>query len=80
MARWYKWLPLICKQVTEDVTHFLLDFCFSNDNVDSMWLNIKARIKEANPLDGTQSFNFISNLDQDSNVLLLPGGLSWQSL
>ena len=59
-------LCLICKQGTEDVTHFLLD-CPFQENVDSVWLNIKARITETNPLDGTQICNFISNLDRDSD-------------
>ena len=67
---------LICKEGTEDVTHFLLDCPFFKENVDSVWLNIKARIAETNPLDGTQICNFISNLDEDSKVLLLLGGLS----
>ena len=34
-------LCLICKQGTEDVTHFLLDCPFFKENVDSVWLNIK---------------------------------------
>ena len=46
-------LCLICKQGTEDLTHFLLDCPFFEENVDSVWLNIKARTTEANPLDGT---------------------------
>ena len=69
-------LCLICKEGTEDVTHFLLDCPFFKENVDSVWLNIKARITEKNPLDSTQICNFIiSNLDGDSQVLLLLGGL-----
>ena len=47
---------LIYKQGTEDVTHFLLDCPFFKKNVDFVWLNIKARITEINPLDGTQIF------------------------
>ena len=65
---------LICKQGSEDVTHFLLDCFFFKENVDPVWLNIKARITETNPLDGTQICNFISNLDRDSKGLLLLGG------
>ena len=68
-------LCLICKQGTEDVTHFLLDCPFFKENVNSVWLNIKAIIMETNPLDGTRICNFISNLDRDSKVLLLLGGL-----
>ena len=68
-------LCLICKQGTEDVTHFLLDCPFLKENVNSVWLNIKARITETNPLDGTHICNFMSNLDRDSEVLLLLGGL-----
>ena len=45
------------------------------ENVDSIWLSMKARITEKNPLGGTQICNFISNLDGDSKVLLLLGGL-----
>ena len=55
---------------TEDVTRFLLDFPFFKI-VDAVSLNIKARIMETNPLDGTQICKFISNLDRDSRVLLL---------
>ena len=69
-------LSLICKQDTQDLTHFLLDCPFFKENVDSVWLNIKARIAETYPLDSTQIYNFISNLDRDSKVLLLLGGLS----
>ena len=68
-------LRLICKEGTEDVTHFLLNCPFFKENIDSVWLNIKARTMETNLLDGTQICNFISNLDRDSKVLLLLGGL-----
>ena len=61
--------------LTEDVTHFLLHCPFFKEMVDSVWLNIKARITETEPLDGTQICNFVSNLDGDSKVLLLLGGL-----
>ena len=66
---------LICKEGTEDVTYFLLDCPLFKESVDSVWLNIKARITETNPFDGTQICNFISNLDGVSKVLLLLGGL-----
>ena len=65
------WHKICSTQGTEDVTHFLLDCPFFKENVDSVWLNIKPRITEINPLDGTQICNFISNLDWDSKVLLL---------
>ena len=68
-------LCLIGKEGTEDVTHFLLDCLYFKENVDSVWLNIKARITKTNPLDGTQICSFIRNLDGDSKVLLLLGGL-----
>ena len=68
-------LCLIYKEGKEDLTHFLRDCPFFQKNVDSVWLNIKARITETNPIDGTQICNFISNLDGDSKVLLLLGGL-----
>ena len=76
MARWHKWiLCLICKEGTEDVTHFLLDCPFFKENVDCVSLNIKARITETTPLDGTQTCKFISNLDGDIKVLMPLGGL-----
>ena len=56
-------LCLICKGGKEDVTHFLLDCPSFKENIDSVWLNIKARITETNPLDGTQICNFISDLE-----------------
>ena len=43
-------LSLICKEGTEDVTHLLLDCPFFKENDDTVRLNIKARIKETNPL------------------------------
>ena len=43
-------LCLICKEGTEDVTHSLLDCLFFKENVDFVWLNIKARITEKTPL------------------------------
>ena len=69
----YGWFPLFDLQ-TENVTYFLLD-CPFFQNVDFVWLNIKARIMETNPLDGTQICKFISNIDRDSKVLLLLGDL-----
>ena len=75
LAQMDGYLCLICKEGTEDVTHFLLDCPFFKENVDSVWLNIEARITETNPLDGTEICNFISNLDGVSKVLLLLGGL-----
>ena len=76
MARWHKWFPLFDLQTGyRRCNSFLLDCPFFNENVDSVWLNIKARIMETYPHDGTQICNFISNLDQDSKVLLLFGGL-----
>ena len=68
-------LCLICKPGTEIVTHFLLDCPFFKEHVGSVWLNIKARIMETNPLDGIQICDFISNLNRDSKILLLLGGL-----
>ena len=69
-------LCLICKQGIEDVATFLLDYPFFKENIDSVWVNIKARNTETNPLDSTQICNFISNLERDSKVVLLLGGLS----
>ena len=68
-------LCLIWKQDREDVTHFLLNCSFFKENVDSVWLKIKAIITETNPLDRTQICHFIRNLDQDSKVLQVLGGL-----
>ena len=42
-------LCFICKEGTEDVTHFLLDCPFFKENVDSVWFNIKDRITETTP-------------------------------
>ena len=67
---------LTCKQGTEDVTHFLLDCPFSEENVDSVWLSITARITETNLLDGTQICNFISDLDRDSKVFCCWGSVT----
>ena len=61
---------LICKEGTEDVTHFLLDCTFFKENGDSVWLNIKAELRKQTPL-----MVLISNLDEDSKGLLLPRGL-----
>ena len=54
-------LCLICKRGTEDVIYLLLD-C--------------SRITKTNSVDGTQICNSTNNLDRDSKVLLLLGGLS----
>ena len=37
-------LCLLCKEGTEDVTHFLLDCPFFKENVNSVWLNIKPEL------------------------------------
>ena len=47
-------LCLICKEGIEDVTHFLLDWPFFKENVDSVWLNIKTKITETNLVDFAQ--------------------------
>ena len=47
-------LCLICTPGTQEVTHFLLDCPLFKENVDSVWLNIKARIMETNLLGGIQ--------------------------
>ena len=56
MACWHKLISLclICKHGTEDVTHFLLDCPFFKEDVDSIWLKVKTKITETNPLDSTQ--------------------------
>ena len=69
-------LCLICKQGTEDLTHFLIDCPFFKENVNSIWLNIMAKLMETNQLDGTQIFNFFNNQNRHSKVLLLLEDLS----
>ena len=76
MVRWHKWFPLFDLQTGyRGLTHFLLDCPLFKENVDSVWLNIKARITETNAFYGSQICNFISNLDGDGKLLLLLGGM-----
>ena len=53
------------------------DCFFFKESVAFVWLNIKARIRETNPLDDTRTCNFVSNLDRDSKAgFAAAGGLS----
>ena len=61
----------LCNRIRRMLRISCLIVIFLKENVGSVWLNIKARIMETNPLDDTQICNFISNLDRDSKVLLL---------
>ena len=58
---------------SEDITHSLLDCPFFKENIDSIWLNIKDRITETNPLNGTQICNFTSNHTHGKNYVILIG-------
>ena len=69
-------LCFICKENVENVSHFLHDCTEFRQNFDSIWLNLKQKVISANPIDGSQIFDFISRLDRQQKTLLLLGGLS----
>ena len=69
-------LCFICKENFENVSHFLHDCTEFIQNFDSMWLNLKQKVISANPIDGSQIFDFIFHLDRQQKTLLLSGGLS----
>ena len=65
----------ICKENVENVSHFLHDCKEFRQNFDSIWLNLKQKVISANPIDGSQMFDFIFHLDrQQKTLLLLRGG------
>ena len=65
----------ICKQGVETVNHFLLECPGFKENLDSLWDKLKTKARHLNPIDGDQIVNFITNLDQHNQMLLLLGGL-----
>ena len=67
-------LCFICKENVENVSHFLHDCTEFIQNFDSIWLNLKQKVISANPIDGSQIFDFISHLDRQQKTLLLLGG------
>ena len=69
-------LCFICKENVKNVSHFLHDCMEFRQNFDSIWLNLKQKVISANPIDGSQIFDFISHLDRQQKTLLLLGGLS----
>ena len=67
-------LCFICKENVENVSHFLHDCTEFRQNFDSIWLNLKQKFISANPIDGSQIFDFISHLDRQQKTLVLLGG------
>ena len=67
-------LCFICKENVENVSHFLHDCTEFRQNFDSIWLNLKQKVISANPIDGSQIFDFVSHLDRQQKTLLLLGG------
>ena len=66
----------ICKEDIESVTHFFLDCSYFRNNFESLWDKLKTKIAKSNPTDGGYICNFIKNLDGNSMVPLLLGGLA----
>ena len=69
-------LRFICKENVENVSHFPHDCTEFRQNFDCIWLNLKQKVISANPIDGSQIFDFISHLDRQQKTLVLLGGLS----
>ena len=69
-------LCFICKENIENISHFLHDCTEFRQNFDSIWLNLKQKVISANPIDGSQIFDFIFHLDRQQKTLLQLGGLS----
>ena len=69
-------LCFICKENVENVSRFLQDCTEFRQNFDSIWLSLKQKVISANPIDGSQIFDFVSHLDRQQKTLLLSGGLS----
>ena len=65
----------VCKQGVKTVNHFLLECLGFKENLDSLWDKLKTKARHLNPVDGDQTVNFITNLDQHNKMLLLSGGL-----
>ena len=67
-------LCFICKENVENVSRFLQDCTEFRQNFDSIWLSLKQKVISANPIDGSQNFDFVSHLDRQQKTLLLSGG------
>ena len=68
-------LALFCKQSVETVNHFLLECSGFKENLDFLWDKLKTKPRHLNPVHGDQIVDFITNLDQHYEMLLLLGGL-----
>ena len=64
----------VCKQGVETVNHFRLESPGFKENLDSLWDKLKTKARHLNPIDGDQTVNFITNLDQHNKMLLPFGG------
>ena len=52
------------------------ELAINRDNYSSLWSNLKTKIISFNKTDGITMSDFITNLDQHKDVLLLLGGLN----
>ena len=64
-------LCFVCKEVKNDLHHFLFVCPYFHNNFDSRWSNLDVKVSNSCPTDGSQISAFIKNLDQDSKTLLL---------
>ena len=67
---------LVCKHNVDDNSHFILNCPSFKDHFALLWHKLKVKVDKCNPVDGSVISNFVDNLDQDSKMLLLLGGLS----
>ena len=68
-------LCLLCKESTEDLSHFLSGCPNFRDNRESLWSNLSQKVIACNSSDGTQMSHFFSSLDREQKILLLLGSL-----
>ena len=64
----------VCKQGGETVNHFLLECPGFKENLDSLWDKLKTKARHLNSVDGDQTVDFITNLDQHNKMFLFLGG------
>ena len=64
---------LLCKDSTEDVSHFLFDCPNFRDNRESLQSNLSQKVIACNPSDGMQTSHVFSSLDRKQKILLLLG-------
>ena len=67
---------LFVKEDVENTCHLFLDCPQFKENFDSVSRNLQLKVTASNPTDGIQIANFINNLNRQSKVMLLVGGLS----